>query len=575
MDRVKIVFFCLSLGFILVIGRLFYWQILKTEGLAALAESQYFSSLTVSARRGEILDSDGFPLVANQPSFLAFVQKKDLKITHQALAEQVAPFLTTDSVATLSAEEQAQVVAALAKKVQDRLDNPNLAWVPVGRNLSLEKKQALELSAIQGLDFQESSTRFYPEASMAAQLLGFVGKDDNDNNQGYFGLEGFYNLELAGRPGILRQEKDALGKPILLGNYYSIPPQNGSSLGLFLDRGLQFMLEEELSAGLARYGAKAGSITLIEPQTGAILGMVSLPHYSPADYSQSDSELFKNPVVAETYEPGSTFKVLVMAAALDAEAVKREDKCDQCEGPRQIGEYTIRTWNEEYHPDATLDEILQYSDNVGMIFVGEQLGLEPLLTYIKNFGFGNKTGIDLQEETASFLRLNNKWGQVGLATLSFGQGIAVTRIQMLAAVSAIANQGQLMEPHVAAKVINSQKTIAIEPRTMAQVIKPETAAIVTDMMVNAVNKGEAQWAVPQGYKIAGKTGTSQIPIAGHYDEEKTITSFIGFAPADEPRFAMLVTLREPSSSPWGSETAAPLFFRVAKKLFLYFNIPPE
>jgi len=206
--------------------------------------------------------------------------------------------------------------------------------------------------------------------------------------------------------------------------------------------------------------------------------------------------------------------------------------------------------------------------------VGEKLGLDKLLDYLHQFGFEAKTGIDLQEELAPSLKPDNKWGQIGLATASFGQGIAVTRIQMLRAVAALANQGRLVEPRLVAKIKDEDKLIELQSKVIRQVIKPETARIITDMMVRAVKDGEAKWAVPKGYKIAGKTGTSQIPIKGQYDDEKTITSFVGFAPADRPKFVMLVTLREPTSSPWGSETAAPLFFRITQKLFLYFNIPP-
>ena len=211
-----------------------------------------------------------------------------------------------------------------------------------------------------------------------------------------------------------------------------------------------------------------------------------------------------------------------------------------------------------------------------MVDVARRLGREKILSYLSAFGFGSLTGVDLEEESAPQLRPSRQWTEIDLATASFGQGIAVTPLQMVTAVAALANNGWLMEPHVVAQIKSAKgETIEIKPKKVRQVVSPSTAKIITEMMVAAVEGGEAKWAKPRGYRIAGKTGTAQIPVAGHYDEKKTIASFVGFAPADNPRFVMLVTLREPTSSPWGSETAAPLFFNIAKELIVYYNIAPD
>jgi cell division protein FtsI/penicillin-binding protein 2 len=219
-----------------------------------------------------------------------------------------------------------------------------------------------------------------------------------------------------------------------------------------------------------------------------------------------------------------------------------------------------------------MTEALVHSDNVAMVFVAQRLGKEAFVKKIKEFGFGQKTGIDLQEEVSGDLR--QQWNEVDLAVGAFGQGLAVTGMQMVKAVGAIANGGKLMEPQVVYRVIGD-KEVVIKPKVVGQAVSPETAEVIKEMMVAAVEEGEAKWAAPKGYRIAGKTGTSQIPIAGHYDTDKTIASFVGFAPADNPRFVMLTKLREPQTSPWGSETAAPLFFRIAKDLLLYWGIPPS
>ncbi|MCX6724743.1 MAG: penicillin-binding protein 2, partial [Candidatus Shapirobacteria bacterium] len=294
----------------------------------------------------------------------------------------------------------------------------------------------------------------------------------------------------------------------------------------------------------------------------------------PGKFFAYDKSLYSNPAVALSYEPGSTFKVLVMSAALNEEVVKPETRCDKCDGPRVISDYTIKTWNEKYFPDSTMTEVIQHSDNIGMVFVGEKLGVEKMYSYLQKFGLGQSTGIDLEDEASPKLRPKNEWKLIDLATASFGQGVALTPIQMVRAVAAVANGGKLMKPYLVKQVLSEGEKTEIQPKIEGEVLRPVTASVMTEMMVNAVDNGESKWAKPKGYRIAGKTGTAQIPVAGHYDQEKTIASFVGFAPADNPQFVMLVLLREPTSSPWGAETAAPLWFDIAKEIFTYYGIRP-
>jgi cell division protein FtsI/penicillin-binding protein 2 len=313
----------------------------------------------------------------------------------------------------------------------------------------------------------------------------------------------------------------------------------------------------------------------MDPKTGSILSMASYPNYDPAKYNEYEESMYKNPIVAESYEPGSTFKVIAMSAALEEKLVTPSMTVDEG-GPVRIGDYSIRTWNNQYHGNITISRVLELSSNVGMVTVGKKLGVDRFNAYIRMFGFGQLTGIDLEDESTPQLRDAKEWGEIDLATATFGQGIAVTPVQMVRAVAALANKGVLMEPHIVRELRDDgTRAVSIRPKIVRQVVSEATAKIMTEMMVSAVESGEARWAKPKGYRIAGKTGTAQIPVSGHYDEEKTIASFVGFAPADDPRFVMLVTLREPSSSPWGSETAAPLFFAIAKDLLSYYNIPPK
>lgn len=569
MRRINILLISFFLGFLAIIGRLFYWQVAAADALKTQASIQHFQTLAIPAPRGKVYTADRFPLVINQPSFLLYALPKQIGLSPAEVAAQLAP------ITIKTKDPESEVLEAEEALLEERLNKTDLFWIILARGLTeAQKKQAEDLK-IEGLGFEEEDRRTYPEASMAAQLLGFVGSDENGNPQGYYGLEGFYQRLLAGRPGRVSFEKDALGRPILLGKEFEERAVPGSDLVLYLERTLQFLIEDELKKGLEKYQAKAGSVVVVDPKTGGILAMASFPSFDPACFDEHDPFLFVNPVVGESFEPGSVFKILVMAAAIEEKAVAVDDRCETCSGPKRIGEYTVRTWNDEYHPSSTMTEVLEHSDNVGMVYVGDKLGVKKLYSYLKKFGLGEKSGVDLEGELLPPLRPENNWYEIDLATAAFGQGIAVTPIQMVMAGAAIANEGKLMEPHAISQIVRDGQKIIVKPRMIRQVISPATARIITEMMVKAVDNGEARWTKPKGFRIAGKTGTAQIPVAGHYDEKKTIASFIGFAPANKPKFVMLVTLREPSTSPWGSETAAPLWFDIAQKLFAHWGISPK
>ncbi len=553
--------------FVSITLRLFYWQIVKAEFLQAQAENQYTSSIRVSATRGNIHFSDGTLIASTNPAYSLFglpksIEKEKRIETVYKLARILLPDVKESQI-----EE-------LAKNFIEKLSQ-DLYWVSLKKNITVGQKKEIEDQKITGVGFEQSSLRFYPEGSSTAHLLGFVGSDAKGASTGYFGVEGFYEGELKGVSGLIKHEKDALGLPILIGNFLTTDAKNGKDLVLHIDRSVQFIVENILKKGMEKYGAKAGLVVVMEPSTGAILGMASYPNYDPLKYFDFPKENYKNPVVADQYEPGSTFKVLVMAGAINEDLVKPDTKCDICSGPISQGGFIIRTWNNKYQEEISLKEVIIHSDNTGMVFTAQKLGLDKFYEYLQNFGFGEQTKIDLQDESSPEIRDKTNWREIDLATASFGQGIAVTPIQMVRAVAAIANGGSLMEPQIVKKIVGDNDTYEIKPKIVKQVIKESTAKIVTEMMVAAVEEGEAKFAKPKGFKIAGKTGTAQIPIAGHYDPNKTIASFVGFAPADDPKFVMLVRYDQPSSSVYGSETAAPTFFEIAKELFTYFKIAPS
>lgn len=565
---------------IILIARLFYWQVLAGDKLAVLAQTQQQTTIELPAKRGEIITADSSFLVANQPGYFSYIARQD-QVLPADLAAQLAPIvfnhltLSATPSALLSVKEKEQLIKETKAILETRFNDSRLAWIPIARKLTQEERWQLEALNINNLFFEEEQVRLYPEASMSAHLLGFVGSNEQGKDTGLYGLEGYYQTELSGRPGIIKQEKDAFNQPILFGQFQKQNQKDGRRLQLYLDKSLQFLVEKKLDNALEKYQAKAGSVTVMDPYSGAILAMASRPSYDPSEFTRYSPELYLNPVIADAFEPGSIFKVFVMAAALEEKAIKPETICDICAGPVKIDKYTINTWDNQYRPNSTVTDILVNSDNVGMVFIGQKLGLDKFLDYFHRFGFTEKTGIDLQDESVPEAKPDKQWTYVDLATASFGQGFVVTGMQLLQAVSTIANGGQLVTPRVVNKVIGDNKEIGIPVKIKQTVVSPETAEIVANMMIAAAKSGEAKWASVKGYQIAGKTGTAQVAVGGKYAEKKTNASFIGFAPANKPKFAMLVTLKEPQTSQWASETAAPLWFSLAQDLLNHFNVVPE
>ncbi|MEK7060953.1 MAG: penicillin-binding protein 2 [Patescibacteria group bacterium] len=555
--RFKFILIIVFLFFFLIILRLFYWQTLKAQDLSTLGLSQYGQVINIPAQRGEIRTSDGFPIASSKISYLVFAGPKAIKDKNK----------TINAISSLLPVGKASISASLS------LDK---FWVPLARNVDSATKERIEELNLDGIGFEKQYTRFYPEASMAAQIIGFVGKDEAGRDKGYFGLEGFYDRLLRGKDGIALQIHDVFGKPILAKASTRTSEIDGNNLILSIQRPVQFLVEKKLKEGIEKYGASSGMVGVINPKTGEIIAISSFPSFDPRQYQDYSSDLYKNPFISNRLEPGSTFKPLVMSSAFEVGVVKPQTKCPICGGPVQIGGYEIHTWNDKYYKDTNMVEIIQHSDNTGMVYVGEKLGLDKLLSFLKSFGIGDLTGIDLQGEVAPELKPKESWYVVDLATASFGQGISVTPIELLSAVSAIANEGRRMEPHVVSYIETQDgDTVKIQPKVLSTPISSKTAKVMTELMVNAVEKGEASWTKLKGYRVAGKTGTASIPIRGHYDPNKTITSFIGFAPADDPKFVMLVILDKPTTSIFGAETAAPIFFDIAKDLLNFYGVAPN
>ncbi|MBT4124290.1 MAG: penicillin-binding protein 2 [Candidatus Pacebacteria bacterium] len=576
--RPKLLLLTFLIAFSGVIARLFYWQIIQGYSLKKIVENQGTKERVFLGKRGQIFTRNNHLLVGNTDMYHLMVDKSLLEESNENLAKKLSPFLAEKDVknSTESADlEELKILTEENKYYLEKRLSLDSTWVRLSSRIGRDLKKEIEDFNNPALYFEKYDVRYYPEASMAAHLTGFVGKDEQGQDTGYFGLEGSLNKELEGKLQKKHFFTDALGN--LLGGENNLETQslNGRDIVLTIQRDIQFLLESELKNGMERYGALSGEIIVLDPETGDLLGLAAFPQYDPEKYYTFPSELYKNPSLANTYEPGSTFKTLTVAAGIDAEVITPETECPNCDGPKTIGKYTVKTWNNEYNPNITMKEALAKSDNIAMIFIAETLGVDKFTEYLKKFGIGEEIKIDLQDDTST--PFPKKWGPIELATTSFGQGISTNSLQMVRAVSAIANQGIMMRPKILKEVqdYQSNKTIEIKPREERKVISPETAQTMTELMIHSAKHGEAQWIFKDSHTVAGKTGTSQIPIKGGYKENATIASFIGFAPAEKPRFVMLVKLNEPQSSPWAAETAAPLWYRVAGKLFLLMNIPPD
>lgn len=555
--RYHFVFTFIVLLFFLVIVRLFYWQVVKAEMLSDLAQAQYSGLISVQPKRGEIKTSDGFPIAANKVSYQLFINPAEIKDKNQTV-------LALSSLLDIS---KASISAQL---LPDRL------WVPIKSDITASKKEEIEKIQLLGVGFEEHYTRFYPEASIAAHLVGFVGKNESGQDKGYVGLESFYDRLLKGKEGYAVELHDALGRPIISKRTSMLGGSDGGNLILSLDRSVQFLAEQKLKDGIEKYQAVGGMIGIMEPQTGNIIAMASSPSFAPQKYWEYEESLYKNPFITNTYEPGSTLKPIIMASALDLGLITPQTKCNICAGPVSVSGYDLHTWNDKYYKDTDMIGVIQHSDNTGMVFVAQKLGVDRMIEYLTKFGFGQLADIDLQGETAPPLKPRSAWYDVDLATTGFGQGISVTPIQLLTAFSVLANGGKLMQPRVVTAFENANGEVLKMPtKVKGTPISEKTTKIMTEILVNAVEKGEAQWTKLKGYRIAGKTGTASIPVKGHYDPNSTIVSFIGFAPVDKPKFVMLVILDKPATSIYAAETAAPIFFDIAADLLNYYGIPPS
>ena len=429
------------------------------------------------------------------------------------------------------------------------------------------------LPSLRGVVWSSHLKRSYPENSLASNILGFYSFMDREGGIGYYGVEEYYDDLLAGTP----METFMPRNPYLLEELPTVPA--GASLVLTIDREIQAMVEKQLDEAVKEHEAESGTVIVLDPRNGEILAMASQPRVNLNQYWKYEDEFEDktpfNRAISETYEPGSVFKVLTMAAAFDNGTVDEETIFND-PGRFEYGGSTVYNWNRRGYGKQSMQGCMQHSLNVCLAWVATELGKEDFYDYMQVFGIDRRTNIDLGGEKTWPLSTpgDSDWYPIQLVTNSFGQGVAVTPIQLAAAISSVANGGELMKPHVLKAIIQDGKQYNTSPQVMSVPIKPETAKIMTSMLVESL-KEESSLALVPGYSIAGKTGTAEIPVEGVYGIDLTNASFVGWGPADDPQFLVYVWIEKPGSSPWGSIVAAPVFSSITQDLVKYLDIPPE
>lgn len=537
---------------LILVGQLVRWQIVEHHRFVTWAQEEHQDEIVIPSRRGDIRDRDGHLLATDLIEYEISASPKIIS-DPQRTADQLAEYLD------LSRDELAALLSS------------GKPWVPLQKGISQANGEAILRMDVVGLQVEGRSRRVYPEGDLAAHALGFV----NSNGNGFYGVEGYYDNLLKGKPGLHAGERSPFGELIPMGASRFVPPVAGATLYLTIDRGVQFLVEQELEKAVRNYRAQSGSIVVLNPKTGAILGMAAFPNYDPNDFSDSSDTLFADPNVSEQYEPGSVFKILTMAAGLDSGEIGPLGTIYDG-GSIEVGGRVLYNWDRQGHGTVDMTDVLAKSLNVGVAQVAVTLGKEQFYTYIKRFGFGRLTEVDLANEGPGTLKTpkDASWHESDLGTNSFGQGIAVTPLQIAVAVSAVANDGLLMKPYVVERIVDAERDVQVKPTVVRQAIVADTAHTLTDMLVEALDRADSEAQVP-GYRMAGKTGTAQIPVPGGYHPTLTLASFAGFLPADDPQVLVLVIIDRPTTSKWGSKTAAPTFRRIAEQLVVMLNIPPD
>ncbi|MEG6521881.1 stage V sporulation protein D [Desulfotomaculum sp. 1211_IL3151] len=549
--------FLMAVAFLsLIIFRLAWIQFVRGDELRQEGIINRMRDVPVEAKRGSIMDRNGNELVTSVSADSIYAIPNHIEKPDQ-VASQIAPLLGMDVE---------QVKKIITKKSR-------FEWIK--RKVDFEASQKIKDLKIEGIGFAEESRRYYKQETLAPHILGFTGTD----NQGLMGMEAAFEEELKGIPGRIVIEHDAAGREIPQALHQYISPTQGNNLVLTLDQTIQHFVERELDKIVATYNPKMAVIIVMEPKTGKILALGNRPTFNPNKWREVPQSVWdRNPAVWYNYEPGSTFKIITASSALEENTVKVGDRFYD-PGFYQVADRKIRCWKVEGHGSQSFEEVVQNSCNPGFIQVGLDLGKEKFYKYIRAYGFGQSTGLGLPGEARGIMIPEKDATNLNIATMSIGQSIAVTPIQLITAISAVANGGILMKPQLVERIEDQKGKVIknIGPQEVHQVISQETANVTSQLLENVVMKGSGKNAFVDGYRAAGKTGTAQVVSErGGYASGKYVASFAGFAPVNDPKISVLIMVAEPQGGIYyGSQVAAPVFSPLAKDILRYMGVPEQ
>jgi len=569
-SNLKLVGYFITFSAVILIFQIFRWQIIFADKFQGMAQEQYQSNRIQIAPRGTITASDGTVLAVDEPVWNIFATLSNDEKERELFFENREKFVTEVS-AILNVEKE-----EIDSKITD-----TFVYASLKKGVTTEKKKALEQAEIFGrgtegfgLYFENEEKRVYPNNTLLAHVLGFIGKDESGDLVGQYGIQGYYYGDITGKQGYSYEEKDSSGNVILTAEYEPILPRDGKDFKLTIVPNLQTKVEEILEKGVKDSRAKSGSVIIMDPKTGAILAMANYPTYDPNEYWRvSEPWVLKNRAVSDVYEYGSVQKPITLAIALETGVIDKDHICTDNTGYLDLYDATgyadlkgekIYTWNKLPAGELDISGILKNSNNPCTAKIALKMEFNEFYSALKEFGIGEFLGIGLQEESTSYLKSKDVWTKLDTITTSYGQGgISATPLQVISAISTIANDGVRMRPYIISEISDQKETIKIEPQIISSPISKETANIITDALVTAVqNNSLSAYGEPlKEYMIPAKTGTAQISREGigGYDERYSNDTVVGFAPKDNPKMIMLVQLQEPKSAAFSSLTTVPIW----------------
>lgn len=546
----------MAAGFIGVARRAVSLQVgPEAERMRALAEEQYLRDIELPPRRGRILDRNGAELASTAEVDSIYCNPRRL-IDPRASAQALATALR------MAPGERKELLRRLSQRRY-------FAWVK--RKVAPEEVEAVKALGIPGVAFTREPRRFYPNRTLAANVMGHSGADGH----GLDGVELAFDKQLRGQTSSVQGVRDALGRELFVEGMGEAATGAGSDVVLTVDRYLTYVTERALADAQARHNAKAVMAVMIDPQTGDVLAMGSVPTYNPNDPAGASDSGARNRAITDAFEPGSTMKTFTIAAALEAKVVRPDDRFDCMMGKMAVGKYIVH----DTHPHGvlTVSDIFKVSSNIGVTKIARRLGRDGLASALASFGFGRPTGLGLPGERGGLLRSPDRWGEIGFANVAFGQGLTATPLQIVSAVGVIAAGGVYHPPRIVARVVGADGTSTVPAERPARtVLSPATARQMITIMKGVTQPGgTARSAAVDGYLVAGKTGTAQKVSGGRYDPNKWVSSFVGFAPADDPRVAIVVMVDEPQGGHLGGAVAGPIFKEIAEQALRYLHVPPS